>query len=38
MTMTPRRAIIAVLVLVVVWGLVMLFFVIGHGSGAGAAA
>jgi hypothetical protein len=38
MTMTLRRTIIAVLVLAVVWGLVMLFFAIGHGSGAGVAA
>jgi hypothetical protein len=34
MTVTLRRAIVAVLVVAVIWGLVMLFFVIGHGSGA----
>ncbi len=36
MIVTLRRVIIALLVLAVVWGLVMLFFVIGHGSGAAA--
>jgi hypothetical protein len=33
---TVRRVIIAAVVLAVLWALVMLFFVIGHGSGAAA--
>jgi hypothetical protein len=31
---TLRRVIIAAIVLAVLWALVMLFFVVGHGSGA----
>jgi hypothetical protein len=33
---TARRLIIAAVVVAVLWALVMLFFVIGHGSGAAA--